>query len=211
MECRVQVAEVRQAAEEAAGAIGAAVSPHALPVLLPLLWEAMDNKKLWQTKLAAVSLLRVLTRRASSQVTAALPDIIPPLSERMCDAKQQVQVRDLIQSEGCSCEGSSVQLASACIFSALVFIIIFSPIFPFSPHFFFLPLILVLGRGFIQNKVEPHDLKKECDSRESLVADSEEAGLVRLGVVGFTSAAFPSVRKERKNRLGGAAHFKDGF
>lgn len=90
----VQVAEVRQAAEEAREAISGAVSPHALPLLLPLLWEAMDNKKLWQTKLAAVSMLRVLTRRASSQVTAALPDIIPPLSERMCDAKQQVQVRN---------------------------------------------------------------------------------------------------------------------
>jgi hypothetical protein len=83
---------VRQAAEEACQAIAEAVSPHALPLLLPLLWEAMDSKRLWQTKLAAVNVLRVMTRRASRQVTSALPDIIPPLSERMCDAKQQVQV-----------------------------------------------------------------------------------------------------------------------
>jgi hypothetical protein len=90
--CFMQVAEVRQAAEEAAQAIAGGLSPHSLPVVLPMLFDAMDSKKLWQTKLGALGVLREMTQRAPRQVTAALPDLIPPVTERMCDAKQQVQV-----------------------------------------------------------------------------------------------------------------------
>jgi len=48
-----------------------------------------DNKK-WQVKEGALLLLAALARSAPPQVAVCLPAIVPLISERMVDAREQV-------------------------------------------------------------------------------------------------------------------------
>jgi hypothetical protein len=50
----------------------------------------MEDSKKWQVKEGALLLLAALTRTAPSQVAACLPAIVPLISERMVDPREQV-------------------------------------------------------------------------------------------------------------------------
>lgn len=89
------MATVRSAAEAAGAAVIASVSPFAVDMVLPVLLEGMELKKLWQTKVAAMSLLVALSKQAPEQVKVCLPTVVPVLSACVCDAKRQVKVRVL--------------------------------------------------------------------------------------------------------------------
>jgi elongation factor 3 len=89
--CSDQVAPVRSAAEAAGAAVIASVSPFAVDMVLPVLLEGMELKKLWQTKVAAMSLLVALSKQAPEQVKVCLPTVVPVLSACVCDAKRQVK------------------------------------------------------------------------------------------------------------------------
>lgn len=84
---------VRGAAEAAATTVISSLSPYAVDVVLPTLMAAMDLKKLWQTKVAAMTALVALSKQAPDQVKLNLPTIVPVLSGCVCDAKKQVKVR----------------------------------------------------------------------------------------------------------------------
>ncbi|ORX99938.1 hypothetical protein K493DRAFT_323797 [Basidiobolus meristosporus CBS 931.73] len=81
---------VREAARIAGTALMALPCEHAVPALLPVLFDALENGK-WQTKLGSLALISELSRGSPEQVQACLPDIIPRVSEIMWDTKPEVQ------------------------------------------------------------------------------------------------------------------------
>ena len=88
-----QVKVVATAADEAAQAFVKLMNPQAVRVVLPDLLAALDTKKNWQTKIAALQALSELCKRAPLQTNVCLPDIIPAVTSIMGDAKPQVKVR----------------------------------------------------------------------------------------------------------------------
>ncbi len=89
----MQVTPVREAASATRKAFTSLLNEQAIKVVLPELLAALDTKKNWQTKNAALACLGELTKRCPSQVSKCLPDIIPAVSAVMGDAKPQVKVR----------------------------------------------------------------------------------------------------------------------
>ena len=81
------------AAEETAKAFITLLNPQAVRVVLPDLLAALDTKKNWQTKIAALQALSELCKRAPLQTSVCLPDAIPVVTSIMGDAKPQVKVR----------------------------------------------------------------------------------------------------------------------
>ena len=88
-----QVKVVATAAEETAKAFITLLNPQAVRVVLPDLLAALDTKKNWQTKIAALQALSELCKRAPLQTSVCLPDAIPVVTSIMGDAKPQVKVR----------------------------------------------------------------------------------------------------------------------
>uniref|UniRef100_A0A383W2Z9 Elongation factor 3 n=1 Tax=Tetradesmus obliquus TaxID=3088 RepID=A0A383W2Z9_TETOB len=86
-----KAAPVRDAAMGAAQAVVAILCPHAVELVLPVIFDAMEDSKKWQVKEGALLLLAALTRTAPSQVSACLPAIVPLISERMVDPREQVK------------------------------------------------------------------------------------------------------------------------
>ncbi len=99
----LQVKAVATAAEGALKAFIGLLNPQGIKIILPDLLAALDTKKVWQTKTAALASLGQLTARAPDQVSVCLPDIIPAITAIMGDAKPQVKVR-----------GASFLLSAAC-------------------------------------------------------------------------------------------------
>ena len=61
-------------------------------LVLPMLFESMNQKQKWQTKVGALQQLGALTKIAPAQMKAALPDIVPAVAGCFADAKPQVKV-----------------------------------------------------------------------------------------------------------------------
>ncbi|EIE22864.1 elongation factor EF-3 [Coccomyxa subellipsoidea C-169] len=89
--CSDKVTPVREAASATRKAFTSLLNEQAIKVVLPELLAALDTKKNWQTKNAALACLGELTKRCPSQVSKCLPDIIPAVSAVMGDAKPQVK------------------------------------------------------------------------------------------------------------------------
>ncbi|TPX57134.1 hypothetical protein PhCBS80983_g04005 [Powellomyces hirtus] len=79
---------VREAAEMAVKALMAVPSPYSTKVILPYLYDAMTRK--WQTMVGALDVLGKLAATAPEQVALALPEIIPHVTERLHDTKDEV-------------------------------------------------------------------------------------------------------------------------
>jgi hypothetical protein len=88
----MQVPAVRTAAEAVLKAFVELLNPQGVKVVLPDFLAALDTKKNFQTKIAALQSLERLTERAPTQVQKCLPDIIPAVSAIMGDAKPVVKV-----------------------------------------------------------------------------------------------------------------------
>ena len=84
---------VATAAEETAKAFITLLNPQAVKVVLPDMLAALDTKKNWQTKIAALQALSDLCKRAPLQTSVCLPEAIPVVTSIMGDAKPQVKVR----------------------------------------------------------------------------------------------------------------------
>jgi len=82
---------VRPAAAAAAEAICANSNSHALRQLLPSFFGAMKIEKKWQTKEAALKLIKSYVATAPEQVSACLPEIIPHAAHTMYDTRKEVQ------------------------------------------------------------------------------------------------------------------------
>ncbi|KAG0331474.1 translational elongation factor EF-1 alpha [Podila horticola] len=81
---------VRQAAEVASKAIMALPTRYAVRLLLPVIFHAIKESK-WYSKIGALDILSGLTQSAPQQISAALSDIIPIVSETMWDSKPEVR------------------------------------------------------------------------------------------------------------------------
>jgi elongation factor 3 len=84
-------AAVKQAAKEAAEAFFAIPGRFSVKLLVPLLLENLTNEKKWQTKMAALTFLKNLTKTSASQVQLSLPLIVPAVSDNMWDSKPEVK------------------------------------------------------------------------------------------------------------------------
>lgn len=60
-------------------------------VCVAVIFDAMEDSKKWQVKEGALKLLAELAKTAPAQVSACLPAIVPLISERMVDAREQVR------------------------------------------------------------------------------------------------------------------------
>ncbi len=68
------------------------MNPNGVRLVLPMLFDAMNQKQKWQTKVGALQQLGALTKIAPAQMKAALPDIVPAVGGCFADAKPQVKV-----------------------------------------------------------------------------------------------------------------------
>lgn len=87
-----KIAPVRDAALEAGLGIMSILCPHAAELVLPVVFDSMSDSKKWQVKEGALKLLSALAESAPLQVSARLTDIVPLISERMVDPREQVGV-----------------------------------------------------------------------------------------------------------------------
>ncbi|KAG0256313.1 translational elongation factor EF-1 alpha, partial [Linnemannia exigua] len=81
---------VRDAASVASKAIMSLPTRYAVRLLLPVIFHAIKESK-WHSKIGALDILSGLTFSAPQQISAALSDIIPIVSETMWDSKPEVR------------------------------------------------------------------------------------------------------------------------
>lgn len=86
---------MRNAADAALAALIAQVGEWAAPVVFQMLFDTLDIKKTWQTKVAGLKCLSTLNKAYPERTKDALCDIVPAVSGVMNDAKEQVKVRGM--------------------------------------------------------------------------------------------------------------------
>ncbi|KXS20890.1 hypothetical protein M427DRAFT_119444 [Gonapodya prolifera JEL478] len=79
------------AADSALKALITRLTPYATKQVLPLLLAGIEYSQKWQTKVGALELMQSLSKTAPRQMTTAVPDLVPPLSEVMHDTKAEAK------------------------------------------------------------------------------------------------------------------------
>lgn len=71
---------VRVAALAAGKALLTTLCPHATAMVLPILYNGIGGNRKWQTKEGSYILLRLIQKTSPSQITKALPELVPNVS-----------------------------------------------------------------------------------------------------------------------------------
>lgn len=88
---------VREAAEGAVNALVALSPAEAVPEVLMLLYDVLENSATkWQVKVGALKIIGRLSDSASEQIGEQLVDLIPHLKNRMSDTKSEVSIANLL-------------------------------------------------------------------------------------------------------------------
>ncbi|GAA5862432.1 hypothetical protein JCM1840_004179 [Sporobolomyces johnsonii] len=82
--------DVREATQDAAKAIMAKLSGHAVKLILPTLLSGLDDKQ-WRAKKGAIELMGAMAFLAPRQLSISLPTILPRLTEVITDTHKQVR------------------------------------------------------------------------------------------------------------------------
>ncbi|GLC54208.1 hypothetical protein PLESTB_000835000 [Pleodorina starrii] len=82
---------VRGAADQACQALARLLHPEAVPRSLPSILSGTSPSRKWQTKEGAFKIICTLCETAPDAVQAALPDIVPVVSDGMVDARDEVK------------------------------------------------------------------------------------------------------------------------
>lgn len=80
------------------------MNPNGVRLVLPMIFDSMNQKQKWQVKVGALQQLSALTKIAPDQMKAALPDIVPAVTGCFADAKPQVKVHNLHATGCCFCD-----------------------------------------------------------------------------------------------------------
>lgn len=85
---------VKTAAASLFSAVAEKVNPLAMHSVLGQIYKTLKLRQ-WQTKVAALNLLKELSETASEQVSGWLPEIMPVVSDYVWDTKKQVQAASI--------------------------------------------------------------------------------------------------------------------
>ncbi|KAF9962735.1 translational elongation factor EF-1 alpha [Modicella reniformis] len=86
-----KIATVREAAEEASKAIMALPSRYAVKLLLPVLFDSIENGR-WQSQCGSLQLLSGLSKTSPKQISLCLSEIVPVVSASMWSTRPEVRV-----------------------------------------------------------------------------------------------------------------------
>ncbi|KAG2423269.1 hypothetical protein HXX76_015419 [Chlamydomonas incerta] len=82
---------VRAAADQACQALARLLHPEAVPRCMPAILSGASPTKKWQCKEGAFKIISTLCETAPDAVQAALPDIVPVVSDGIVDARDEVK------------------------------------------------------------------------------------------------------------------------
>ena len=83
---------MKAAAEKAAKNIVNNINIYGVKNLVSILFESLEAKHKWQTRVGALVLIGSLAKIAPEQLANCLIDVVPTVSQYMSDAKTQVAV-----------------------------------------------------------------------------------------------------------------------
>ncbi|KAF9918597.1 translational elongation factor EF-1 alpha [Linnemannia zychae] len=95
-----KVVSVRDAADEASKAIMALPSRYAVKLLLPVLFDSIENGR-WQSQCGSLQLLAGLSKSSPKQISKCLPEIVPVLSASMWSTRPEVRVEATKTTTAC--------------------------------------------------------------------------------------------------------------
>ncbi|KAF9437120.1 translational elongation factor EF-1 alpha [Entomortierella beljakovae] len=95
-----KVVSVRDAAEAASKAIMALPSRYAVKLLLPVLFDSIENGK-WQSQCGSLQLLAGLSKTSPKQISFCLSEIVPVLSASMWSTRPEVRVESTKTTTAC--------------------------------------------------------------------------------------------------------------
>ncbi|KAG0366523.1 P-loop containing nucleoside triphosphate hydrolase protein [Gamsiella multidivaricata] len=95
-----KVASVREAAEEASKAIMALPSRYAVKLLLPVLFDSIENGR-WQSQCGSLQLLTGLSKTSPKQISLCLSEIVPVLSASMWSTRPEVRAEATKTTTAC--------------------------------------------------------------------------------------------------------------
>lgn len=85
---------VKNVAASLAKTIAQKANPLAIHTVLKQIYKALELRQ-WQSKVAALNLLKELSEAASEEVSGWLPEIMPIVTEYVWDTKKQVQAASI--------------------------------------------------------------------------------------------------------------------
>lgn len=89
--------EVQDAAQKAIDALDANMSPYSIKAVLPEIFTCTSDEQRWQTKVAALTLLKSLAEHYPVSISGCLPEIVPNVTTALHDLKAGSTAEDALK------------------------------------------------------------------------------------------------------------------